>query len=181
MKQKDRRELRSANKKRSTLILNPEDTQQDFSPQITLNTPKKDNGHVDEFEMTIKGRGRGRPKKILITGVSSKNRPTTVIESGSKTRVPDFGLVTPETKQETNQQHLIETDVTNLTIPNQTTTDLSGRAALKRVVSTRPNKGFNSKYDTKTYLGLQNPPLLNNQTEGSEAMARPFSLVATSS
>ena len=101
MKQKDKRELRSAIKKKSTQILNPEDSHQDFSPQITLSTPKKDNGHVDEFEMTIKGRGRGRPKKILITGISSKTRPSTVIESGCKTKLPDFGLVTPDTKQET--------------------------------------------------------------------------------
>ena len=75
----------------------------------------------------------------------------------------------------------METDITNQTNQNQTTTDLSGGAALKRVVSTRPNKGFNSKYDTKTYLGLQNPPILDNQNEGTEAVARPFSLVASSS
>jgi hypothetical protein len=46
----------------------------------------------------MKGRGRGRPKKILIAGISSKNRSSTVDESAAKSRQPEFGLVTPDTK-----------------------------------------------------------------------------------
>jgi hypothetical protein len=65
MKQKDRRELRSTISKKSAILENPEYSAEYIAIENMIETPHKKNGYVEELEMTVKGRGRGRPKKII--------------------------------------------------------------------------------------------------------------------
>ena len=122
----------------------------------------------------MKGRGRGRPKKILISHTTTTK--SSLPEPVSKFKQSDFGLITHETKQ--NSDQTLKTEVTNATSDQNAQPESSNSIASKRVVSTRPNRGVNPRYDNETYLGLASNTLVQgNQTEGYDGNPRPFSLL----
>jgi hypothetical protein len=153
MKQKDRRELRSAISKKSAQIENPED-HSFHSHDSAIETPDKEHSCADKLETAVKGRGRGRPKKILITQTSSKAR---LPIQDAKQKQSEFGLVTPDAKYSPDQLNLLKTGITNITTEPQIQPNSSTSKTSKRVVSTRPNRGVNPRYDKETYLGQTNP------------------------
>lgn len=120
----------------------------------------------------MKGRGRGRPKKILISQITTK---PSLPEPANKFKHSEFGLITPETKL--NSASTLKTDVTNATSELNAQADSSNSFASKRVVSTRPNRGVNPRYDNETYLGLAAPLGQGNPSDGYDGNPRPFSLL----
>lgn len=120
---------------------------------------------IDDNETTLKGRGRGRPRKVVAP-----------LYTKGYGRVSEFSLVSPATSkmhaEPTSDQ--LKTDVTPLN-PEASPSDLP---TAKRSVSKRANRGINPKYDSEIYLGLSGSNVPTQGEVCENPSTKPFTLTA---